>query len=185
VIFVDRWKVRYQVRIMEMQETEVMREPGGPLETAVALQLLEVSGSAALVGQVVFTMGAWTNFWFPMNFPGNGLGGEVLTGSQSITNLEASTVYPTFQITGPGHIPTLSIPGFTWTLNTDVPSGAVLTIQFDPTKHTVVAQDGTDYSSFVLGGSTWWGLDPGATAVSVTMGGATTPASMIVLQYPL
>ena len=62
---------------------------------------------------------------------------------------------------------------------------AVVTVQFDPTKHTVVGVDGTDYSSFVKVGSTWWSLAPGANSVSVVMGGATTPASMITLQYPL
>ncbi len=185
VIFQDRWRTRYQVRILEIEETEVAREPGGPLETAVALQLLEVNGQAALVGQQLFTMGAWTNLWFPMTFPGNLLGGEVLTGSATITNSEPSAVYPTWQIAGPGHIPTLTNGASTWTLNTDVPSGAVLTVQFDPTKHTVVSQDGTDYSSFVLGGSVWWSLAAGANSVSVTMGGATTAASMITLQYPL
>ncbi len=185
VIFQDRWKVRYQVRILEIEETEVAREPGGPLETAVALQLLEVSGQAALVGQTVFTLGTWTNLWFPMDFPGNLLGPEVLSGSATITNSEPSAVYPTWVITGPGHIPTLTNGSQTWTLNRDVPAGAVLTVQFDPTKHTVVAQDGTDYSSYVLAGSVWWSLAPGANSVSVVMGGATTPASMITLQYPL
>ena len=185
VIFQDRWKARYQVRILEIEETEVAREPGGPLETAVALQLLEVSGSAALLGQVVFTLGAWTNLWFPMDFPGNGLGGEVLSGSATVTNNEPSAVYPTFQIAGPGHIPTLTNGASVWTLNRNLPAGAVLTVQFDPTKHTAVTQDGTDYSAYVAGGSVWWSLAPGANSVSVVMGGATTPASMITLQYPL
>ena len=185
VIFQDRWKTRYQVRIMEIEETEIAREPGGPLESAVALQLLEVSGSAALVGQQVFTMGTWTNLWFPMDFPGNGLGPAVLSGSATITNNEPSAVYPTWQIAGPGHIPTLTNGADVWTLNTDVPSGQVVTVQFDPTKHTVVGSDGTDYSSHVLGGSVWWSLAAGANSVSVVMGGATYPASMITLQYPL
>ncbi len=185
VIFQDRWKTRYQVRILEIEETEVMREPGGPLETAVALQLLEVSGSAALVGQVVFTLATWTNLWFPMGFPGNGLGGEVISGSATVTNSEPAAVYPTFVISGPGHIPTLTNGASVWTLNMDVPSGQVVTVQFDPTKHTVVGVDGTDYSSFVKVGSVWWSLAAGANSVSVVMGGATYPTSMITLQYPL
>ncbi len=194
VIFQDRWKTRYQVRILEIEETEVAREPGGPLETAVALQLLEVSGSAALVGQQVFPLAAWTVFWFPMFVPGTAyasgiyisiFGGAVLSGSATITNNEPSAVYPTFQISGPGHIPTLTNGSQVWTLNTNIPSGQVVTVQFDPTKHTVVGVDGTDYSSFVLAGSTWWSLAAGANSVSVVMGGATTPTSYIALQYPL
>jgi hypothetical protein len=192
VIFVDRWGDRYQVRVLELGEQESYREPDRVPETVMGLKLLEVAGAAAALTSQTFALGAWANFWFPMGFPGNNLGPSVLTGSATVQNDGAATTYPSWTVQGPGKWLTLGntvtpyggspLPGVVWVLNHELVAGETLSINFDPTRLTVVNQDGVDLSGGVTG--TYWGLGTGVNAVTVQMSGATT-ASQITLTRPV
>jgi hypothetical protein len=192
VIFVDRWGDRYQVRLLELGEQESYREPDRVPETVMGLKLLEVAGVAAALTSEVFALGAWANFWFPMGFPGNNLGPSVLSGSTSVANTSGATTYPSWTVKGPGKWLTLQNvvtpyggapqPVQIFVLNHELVAGETVSINFDPSRHTVVNQDGVDLSGGVSG--TYWGLGTGGNAVTIQMSGATT-ASQITLTRPV
>jgi hypothetical protein len=184
ITFVDRWRDRYQARILKVMETEVMREPDRAFETALALQLLEVSGSAGPSISTTFQMDEWDEFWFPMSFPGNDMGPSQLTGITTTNNQGTETVYPIFTITGPavGPVLTNNLPDGSfrnWVLDREVLAGEVLTINFHPSKRTVTNQDNQDFEQDVTDASVWWGLEPGINATSVSLAGATDDTRVV------
>jgi hypothetical protein len=194
VVFRDRYQDRYQVRLMELGEQEVRREPDGAIETVLGLKLLEVAGDAAATQTSTFALGAWASTWFPLTFPWSTLGPSLLQGSTILQNASAASQYPVWAFRGPAervrvtnvNTPPGGSPGaaLTWELDREILAGETVTVDFNPTRHTVLDQDGQDLSAFVAIGSTFWPLGVGSNNVGYLMDGA-TPASRIQLTRPV
>lgn len=175
----------YNVRILEMGVKTTTLGGTRPPEKAIALRLLELVTVAAPTYTTTYALGAWSTGWFPMGFPGNGLGPSTISNSDTVVNGGPNAIYPVVTIHGPGYYPTLTnvTTGEVWTLNYEIPAGATVTVDFTPGAHSIVDQDSTDLTGYLAPGAIWWGFGAGSTtSISVLMGRATTASSIQIVR---
>ena len=178
--FVDRYNDVYSVRITDIVEREIVREPSMTPETILELGLLEFSTTAA--AEVTYAATVGTAAFFPI-FPFH-MYASTLDTSDTITNPGTSIIYPQWVVTGPGGqvILTNSTTGETFTLAYELLPGQSITIDTDPTRQTVIDQDSASQVASVVSGSTYWGLAAGANSIRVQLS-KTTGDSSIKLVY--
>lgn len=185
VVFRDDEGDPYNVRILEMGIKTSTLGGTRPPEKLIDLRLLELISVAAPTFTTTYALGAWSTGWFPMDFPGNGLGPSTISNTDSMVNGGPNPVYPVVTIRGPGYYPVLTntTTGEVWTLNYEIPAGATITVDFTPGAHRIVDQDSTDLTPYLAPGSIWWSFGAGSTTgISVLMGRATTASSIQIVR---
>jgi hypothetical protein len=106
----------------------------------------------------------------------------VIQAAQDVRNRSSRAIYPRWIITGPGLYPifTNTTTGKTWALDYEIRRNHTLTIDFLPTRQTVIDSEDGDVSARIVAGSEFWSLTPGHNAITVDLGG-TLPETQIEL----
>lgn len=105
-------------------------------------------------------------------------------GSVTLNNPGNRTAYPILTLTGPLTNPLVnnSASGTYLLLNYTVPAGSVVTV--DMTNKTIMLNGTQSILSTKTSDSSWWGIPPGSTSISVTTASSSDTGSAQVSFYP-
>lgn len=171
----------YDVRIMNVAIKTVALEVGAPPQAVLHLTLLQAPPGGAPFTETLFSqLVAGTSWPLPIPLLGIGLGSSTLDQTLTITNNLSTTSYPRWTIRGPATYVRVSLGALTWTWIGTLAYADTLSLNFDPTKQTVLDSSGADRSSDVVAGSTYWGLAPGANSVSLHLEGGAAPTQVSI-----
>ncbi len=174
VIFTDIWGDQHQAHVHEIHEMNMALNVDDEPEMVAQILMCETPGAVGTTTGVTFPYLQYVTpvpsaaAFYPFGFPVPMNSSEMIIPNTTLANNHTTTQYPIVVIAGPGNSFQLNTTaGGSIGLNYELKPGQTVTINMDPTKHTVIDNQGNDLSAYITG--TFWGIPVGGTTISGQM----------------